>query len=126
MVCGVEEGWAELGRFAHVIEKAVVRFGANKGLYPIVSLFFKRAGMSLFPVPALSWLSELVASRKNDQDFWRLNGEDTVEILKMVLERKPTLLGADHRKAISTISDIMVDNGVRGAGFLQQEMFRTE
>lgn len=62
---------------------------------------------------------------KQDQEFWRSNGDDTVEILKMLLEKKEPVLDRAHREAIALMSDVLVDNGVRGAGFLQQERMRS-
>ena len=111
-------------RFEAVIQHATRQFGLNSTLYIAVALFFKKGGFDLLPDPGLEWLREIVVTMKKDQQFWQSNGEETVEILKMILERKERSLSADHREAISLISDILVDNGVRGAGFLQQELLR--
>jgi hypothetical protein len=35
------------------------------------------------------------------------------------------MLTPEHHKLIALIADILIDNGVRGAGFLQQELMRT-
>jgi len=35
------------------------------------------------------------------------------------------LLTSEHHRVIATIADILIDEGVRGAGFLQQELLRT-
>jgi hypothetical protein len=84
--------------------------------------FFKRGGMDLLPEPSLSWLKDVVEAKKQNQKFWSENGESTVELLKMLLASKQPALTVENRKAITTIGDILVDNGVRGAGFLQELM----
>ncbi len=126
VLCGVEEGWPHLRRFEAVLKRAVCQFGKNSTLYIAVSLFFKKGGFDLLPDPGLDWLQDIAVEMKQDQEFWRSNGDDTVEILKMILERKESLLDPGHRKTISLISDILVDNGVRGAGILQQNHLRAE
>lgn len=124
LVCVVEEGWSELSRFIPVIERAVRRFGRNSTLYLGVLRFFERGGFDLLPDPGLMWLAEIAVDRKQDQAFWNDNGDETAQLLKKLLESKPGQLTAELRAAISLISDILVDNGVRGAGSLQQGQLR--
>ena len=123
-VCIVEKGWSPLERFKSMIERVVRKFGTNPNLYFGVMLFFKKGGLDMMPEPGLSWLCETVIAKKQDQAFWRTNGDETVEILKLILEKKTQSLSATHRDTISFITDILVDNGVRGAGFLQQDQQR--
>jgi hypothetical protein len=124
LVCLVNEGWPDLHRFVPIIERAAGKFGANTTLFLGIINLFKCGGLDLFPNPALAWLTSIAEDRKQDQDFWRSNGDETVELLKLVLEKKTQHLTAAHRDAISLISDILVDNGVRGAGFMQQDQLR--
>lgn len=124
LVCLVEEGWKPLNRFVPILERVVRKFGAQQSLYLGVSRFFKSGGLDLMPDPALQWLRAIAADRKQDQEFWTTNGDETVEILKLVLSRKADVLSSGHRETISFITDILVDNGVRGAGFLQQDQLR--
>jgi len=124
LVCGVDPGWPQLQRFLPIIERAVREFGLNKTLYLAVTVFLKRGGFDLMPEPALSWLRDIVVAKKQNQEFWALNGEDTVELLKRLLEEKGKHLSDEHRKMIILIADILVDNGVRGAGSLQQQLLR--
>jgi hypothetical protein len=120
----VEENWPHLGRFKSIIERVVRKFGTNPILYLGVLRFFKKAGMDMLPEPGLSWLREIALAKKQDQDFWRTNGDETVEILKATLAKKDQYLLAPHRETISFITDILIDSGVRGAGFLQQDQLR--
>lgn len=124
LVCVVEEGWSPLDRFKPIIERVVRKFGTNPNLYLGVLRFFIKGGLDMIPEPGLSWLREIALTKKQDQDFWRTNGDETVEILKLILAKKTQFLLAAHRDTISFITDILVDNGVRGAGFLQQDQLR--
>jgi hypothetical protein len=45
---------------------------------------------------------------------------------RQLITQKGHELSPDDRKSIIMISDIMIDNGVRGAGFLHQELPRAE
>lgn len=124
LVCVVEKGWAPLDRFKPIIERVVRKFGTNPHLYLGVLRFFKKGGLDIIPEPGLSWFREIALAKKQDQDFWRTNGDETVEILKLILTKKTQSLSTAHRDTISFITDILVDNGVRGAGFLQQDQLR--
>ncbi|MHB8772429.1 MAG: hypothetical protein ACYC7J_15650 [Syntrophales bacterium] len=124
LVCVVNEQWPTLDRFKPIIERVIRKFGTNPHLYLGIIRFFKKGGLDLTPDPGLSWLREIALAKKQDQDFWQTNGDETVEILKLILTKKTQSLSASHRDTISFITDILVDNGVRGAGFLQQDQLR--
>jgi hypothetical protein len=124
IVCGIEEGWAELPNLLPTLERAVRTLGVNETLYLAVMKLFDAGGFDLLPDPALAWLRDIVIARKADQDFWQKNGDDTVKLLTKLLDQKEAVLSDEHRGCISLIVDILVDNGVRGAGFLQQERLR--
>lgn len=126
LVCVVEEGWMPLDRFAPIISRVVEKFGSNKSLYLGVARFLLKGGMDLAPDPVLSWLEQIAKDRKSDQEFWDVNGDETVDVLKKILNDKSDHLDGAHRNMISLIVDILVDNGVRGAGFLQQEQYRRD
>ncbi len=91
-----------------------------------VTTFLKKGGFDLLPKPALPWLGQIVQQKKADQVFWKTNGDETVELLRQLITEKGGSLSAEDRKAIILISDILTDNGVRGAGFLHQEFLRVE
>jgi hypothetical protein len=95
-------------------------------LYLAVITFLKRGGIDLLPEPGLAWLQIVVESRRGDGKFWKANGESTVELLKQLIAQKGSVLGSEHQRAITVIADILVDDGVRGAGFLQQELLRAQ
>jgi len=124
VICGIDEGWPHLQKFLPVIKRAICEFGVNVTLYLGVTTFLKRGGKDLLPHPALAWLHGIVVSRKGDQKFWQANGETTVELLKQLISEKSGALTHEHRRVITLIADILIDNGVRGAGFLQQDLIR--
>jgi hypothetical protein len=124
LICGIDPGWPHLSKFLPIIERSIREFGTNITLYLSVTTFLKRGGFDLMPEPALGLLHSVVVDRKTDQKFWTMNGENTVELLKRLIAEKDHVLTAEHRKLITLIADILVDNGVRGAGFLQQELLR--
>jgi hypothetical protein len=122
LICSIDSGWPHLNNFLQIIERAVREFGVNLTLYPAVMTLLKKGGFDLMPDPALAWLYSIVLARKADREFWQTNGEGSVELLKQLISRKHEILKPEHRRTIALIADILVDNGVRGAGFLQQEL----
>ncbi len=98
--------------------------GLNVALYHAVTTFLKCGGIDLLPDPALGWLLGVSQETKADKEFWESNGENTVELLKLLIAKKWPALTPDHKKSIALVADILIDNGVRGAGFLQQELLR--
>jgi hypothetical protein len=124
LICGVDPGWPHLGKFLPIIRRSICEFGTNVTLYLAVTTFLKKGGIDLLPDPALGWLHSVVFSRRGDQKFWQMNGENTVELLQLLISKKGEMLTPKHRKLITLIADILIDDGVRGAGFLQQELLR--
>jgi hypothetical protein len=126
LVCVVDCGWPHLSKFTQRLERAIKEFGTDRTLYLAVTTFLKKGGFDLLPKPALPWLGQIVQQKKADQVFWKTNGDETVELLRQLITEKGGSLSAEDRKAIILISDILTDNGVRGAGFLHQELLRAE
>jgi hypothetical protein len=126
LLCGVDPGWEHLAKFTAILERAVREFGRHHTLYLAVTTFLKKGGFDLLPRPALAWLEQVARERKADHGFWKANGDDTVELLGELIRQKSGELSLADRKSIILISDLMTDNGVRGAGFLQQELLRGE
>ena len=122
LVCGIEAGWPHLRKFQSIIERSIREFGQHQSLYLAVTVFLKAGGIDLLPKPALTWLCDIAVAKKQDEIFWQSNGEDTVEVIKLLIEKKKAELRSEDLKSITLIIDILVDNGVRGAGFLLQEL----
>lgn len=125
LICGIERGWKHLPTFLPTIERAVRQFGRHQMGFWAVGKFLQAGGIDLLPQPALPWLREIAVALKSDEAFWEHNGDLMVDVLKQALaERGP--FTDQQRQDVMLIADILVDNGVRGAGFLQQEISRTE
>ena len=90
-----------------------------------VGKFLQAGGIDLLPEPALPWLREIAVTLKSDEAFWEHNGDLLVNLLKQALTQRGPF-NDKQRQDVILIADILVDNGVRGAGFLQQELCRTE
>jgi hypothetical protein len=125
LICGIDPGWPHLQKFTAIFERAIKQFGTHRLLYYGVTRFLSRGGGDLLPEPALAYLVEIVRAKKQDAEFWQANGENTVSVLKGLIVNKSSALAGEHRNAVTLIADILVDNGVRGAGFLQQELLRS-
>lgn len=124
ITCGIDRGWPHLKRFEPTVEKAVEILSDDVELYGAITAFFKGGGFDLLPDPGLQWLADAAEKKKQDRVYWKTNGDDLVEILKMILDQERSQLTEENRGLISAISDILVDNGIAGAGFLQQDMKR--
>lgn len=124
LTCVIKPGWPHLGKFSSIIERAVMEFGLNKTLFIAVVRFLKDGGFDLLPTPALDWLKVLVERKKTDQNFWEENGDETVELLSNLVKEKKDDITLETHEKIVYIVDVLTDNGVRGAGFLHQELFR--
>ncbi len=113
--------WVHLSRFSWSGQfGSSGRIGSCSGLLPLCLI-----GEDLtFCQSALGWLAEICKKKKNDQNFWARNGDHTVDLLRRLISEKEKILSPTHRNLITFVADVMVDNGVRGAGFLQQEMLR--
>lgn len=125
LICGIEPGWKHLSTFLPTVERAVRQFGRHQMGFWAVGKFLQAGGIDLFPEPALGWLREISVALKSDEDFWEHNGDLLVDLLKQALKDRGPFSG-QQRQDVILIADILVDNGVRGAGFLQQELCRTE
>jgi hypothetical protein len=125
VICGLETSWPHFNKFISHLERVVREFGRHGNLYLVVMTFFKRGGFALLPNPGFEWLHHIVMLHKDEPDFWEKNGEDTVELLKRVLSEKGAQLTAGNRVRLTAMLDTLVDGGVRGAGFVQQELSRT-
>ena len=119
--CVIEPGWPHLTLFRDIVERVVTKLGVNSTIFIGVTALFAGGGRDFFPEPGLSWLEAIVSARKSNVEFWQQHGEDTVEILKALISKPLT---EPERLKVIRIADALVDSGVRGAGFLQQELVR--
>ncbi len=124
LICAAERDWPHLGRFTQTFGRVFEKFGTNSTTFFGIMKFLQKGGLEFFPDPALSWLARIAQDTRHDKTFWSANGEETVSMLKLAFAEKGAELSDGHRKSLSFIIDVLVDNGVRGAGFLQQDQHR--
>jgi hypothetical protein len=111
-------------RFQSILQRVIENFGTHRIIFHSAVKFFNAGGMDLFPDPGLAWLIGIARTAKQDQEFWSEHGDETVVLLQAILAQKATVMTPAHRATFALVTDILVDNGVRAAGFLQQQLLR--
>ena len=124
LVCFAEKDWSHLTDFTDIFDQVARKFGTNETMCFVVTKFLQKGGIEFSPTPAVEWLDQIARTNRANQVFWSKNGEEFVSTLKLIYAEKDALLTEEHRANITFIIDVLVDNGVRGAGFLQQEQHR--
>lgn len=122
--CAVDRGWKHLPLFLPIVEKTAAKLGANSIIFTALTTLLSHGGGDWLPDPALSWIETVVEIRKSDASFWQVHGENTVALLKSIIVDDRGGMSAALRQRIIRLADTLVDAGVRGAGFLQQELLR--
>ncbi|HWX65422.1 MAG TPA: hypothetical protein VNZ27_03240 [Rhodanobacter sp.] len=124
LLCAINPGWRHLSLFLYTVEKAVTKLGANSTVFTALTTLLSHGGCDWLPDPALGWIETTVETRAADIPFWQIHGENTVALLKSVVAVKQDAMTEALRQRIIRLADRLVDGGVRGAGFLQQELLR--
>lgn len=124
IICAIDPGWRHLPLFQSTVEKTVAKLGANSLIFSALTTFLKRGGFNWLPEPALGWLETIAEARKADVLFWNIHGEDTVALLRSLVSTMGSAMSQTLHQRINRLADYLVDSGVRGAGFLQQELLR--
>ncbi|MDD5279505.1 ATP-binding protein [Acidithiobacillus sp.] len=124
IICEIDPGWRHLPLFLSTVEKTVAKLGANSLIFSALTTFLKRGGFNWLPEPALGWLETIAEVRKADVLFWNIHGEDTVALLRSMVSNMGSAMSQELHQRINRFADYLVDSGVRGAGFLQQELLR--
>jgi len=125
LLCAIDPGWPHLPLFLPIAEKVVRKLGVNSNVFTALTTLLSRGGRDWLPDPALGWIEAVVEARKADIRFWQVHGEDTVALLKSVVAANQGVLMEDLCQRVIRVADKLVDGGVRGAGFLQQELLRS-
>jgi hypothetical protein len=76
------------------------------------------------PDPGLEWIGRTAKARKASLGFWEYasNGELLVLLLREQIAAGP--LEQRHRDIVVDVSDTLIELGVKGAAFLQQDLVR--
>jgi hypothetical protein len=124
LLCAIDPGWQHLPLFLPIVEKTVGKLGANSTVFTALITLLSRGGSDWLPEPGLGWIEIAVEARASDIPFWQIHGENTVSLLKSVVATNQGHMTEALRRRIIRLADRLVDGGVRGAGFLQQELLR--
>jgi hypothetical protein len=124
LVCGVDPDWPHAHRLMSMIEPSVQTFAIDGTVFGGLLKLVRAQRAQLLPKPGLDWIQTVVRSRSRDREFWEHvdNGEQLVILLREVIAAGP--LSEQTRATILEAADVLIEVGVRGAAFLQQDMVR--
>jgi len=124
VICGVEPDWPNIDRLLPAIQRAVERFSGERTVFAALVKLLRATFDRLMPRPGLEWILAVIRLRRTDRDFWARasNGEQLVILIRDLIAAGPLM--TNDRASIVEIADALIEVGVRGAAFLQQDMVR--
>lgn len=124
MVCGVDAAWPNLDVVMPMLDRAAATFGAEKTAFNAMLALLRARPDRMLPDPGLSWIGRVVRARKSSLEFWEYasNGEKLVILLRDLIAAQT--LEQSHREIVVEVSDALIELGVKGAAFLQQDLVR--
>ena len=124
MVCGVDSAWPNLNAVMPMLDRAAAAFGAEKTAFNAMLALMRARPDRLLPDPGLGWIGRVVRARRSSLDFWEYasNGEKVVLLLRELIAARA--LEQHHREIVVEVSDALIELGVKGAAFLQQDLVR--
>jgi len=107
-----------------MLDRAATTFGAEKTAFNAMLALLRARPDRLLPDPGLSWIGRVVRVRKSSLEFWEYasNGEKLVILLRDLIAART--LEQHHREIVVEVSDALIELGVKGAAFLQQDLVR--
>lgn len=124
MVCGIDAAWPNLDAVMPMLDRAAITFGAEKTAFNAMLALLRARPDRLLPDPGLGWIGRVVRARKSSLEFWEYtsNGEKLVLLLRDLIAART--LEQSHREIVVEVSDALIELGVKGAAFLQQDLVR--
>ncbi|WP_255254832.1 hypothetical protein [Novosphingobium sp. Chol11] len=124
MVCGIDATWPNLDAVMPMLDRAATTFGAEKTAFNAMLALLRTRPDRLLPDPGLGWVGRVVRARKSSLKFWEYasNGEKLVLLLRDLIAERT--LEQSHREIVVEVSDALIELGVKGAAFLQQDLVR--
>jgi hypothetical protein len=125
MICGVDAAWPNLDLVLPMLDRAAVTFGTEQTAFTAILALLRARPDQLMPDPGLEWIGRIARVRKADPQFWDYasNGERLVLLVRELIATRP--LEQPHRDIVVEISDTLIELGVKGAAFLQQDLVRS-
>lgn len=124
MVCGIDKDWPNLNAVWSCVDRAAHAFGTEQTAFAAILALLRARAESLMPQPGLEWIGRAVRTHKRERSFWEhaSNGERLVLLLREVVAAG-SLLPAD-RAVVVEAADTLIEMGIKGAAFLQQDLVR--
>lgn len=124
MVCGVDAAWPNLDVVMPMLDRAAATFGTEKTAFNAMLALLRARPDRLLPDPGIGWIGRVVRARRSSLEFWEYasNGEKLVLLLRELIAARP--LEQRHREIVVEVSDALIELGVKGAAFLQQDLVR--
>ncbi|MCL6741768.1 hypothetical protein LZ518_11585 [Sphingomonas sp. RB56-2] len=124
MVCGIDKEWPNLDAAIPALDRAATAFSTEQTAFTALLALLRARSDRLLPQPGLDWIQRVVSARKTERKFWShaSNGERLVLLLRELVAAKP--LAAGEREIVVEAADTLIEMGVKGAAFLQQDLVR--
>lgn len=124
MVCGIERDWPNLDAVLPALERAAATFSTEQTAFAAMLALLRARPDRLLPQPGLGWIQRVARARRSEPEFWghASNGERLVLLLRDLVGADP--LAAADRKIVVEVADTLIELGVKGAAFLQQDLVR--
>ncbi|MBR0642917.1 NACHT domain-containing protein [Plastoroseomonas hellenica] len=124
MVCGIEPDWPNIEAVLPVLGRAVDTFCTEQSAFAATIALLRARKDRLLPTPGLDWILRVARARRGEPAFWThvSNGERLVLLLRDVIASGAP--APSDREIIIEVADILIELGVKGAAFLQQDLVR--
>lgn len=124
IVCGIDRDWPNLDVVLPALNRAAETFSTEQTVFAALLALLRARSERLFPQPGLGWIQRVVRIRKTEREFWShvSNGERLALILRELVAADPLATG--DREIVIEIADALIEMGIRGAAFLQQDLVR--
>lgn len=125
MVCGIDAAWPNLDVVSPMLDRAAAAFGTEKTAFAAMLALLRARPERLIADLGLDWIGRVARIRKSSLEFWDYasNGERLVLLLRDLIAARP--LEQRHRHIVVEVADTLIELGVKGAAFLQQDLVRS-
>jgi hypothetical protein len=124
VVCGIEREWPNIDIVLPVLGRAVDAFASEQTAFAALIALLRARPDRLLPHPGLGWILRVARARRGEPGFWThaSNGERLVLLLRDLIASGSPL--PREKEIIVEVADILIELGVKGAAFLQQDLVR--
>lgn len=125
IICAVDDDWPNLEAVLPSIERGAEAFVTERTAFAAMLALLRRRPERLLPKPGLDWIKSVAEKRKYASEFWDYgsNGERLVLLLREYVAANR--IADSGRDIIVGVADTLIEMGVKGAAFLQQDLARS-